>query len=405
MGANSDTPVDNEVDKPFAGTPLDVEKTEAELARQAEILSKELPEQYELLARVSEGGMGAIFKARNRHTDALYAIKILHPECSDNEEMHKRFILEAKVASALKHPNICQFHDFGITASGTSYLVMEWINGLNLQRKVMRDGPLSVEEALVIFRQIAAALEYAHSNKLVHRDLKPDNIMLSRGGPDRQTIVHIVDFGIAKQTPDEQSISRAKGLTQTGMIVGTPLYMSPEQARAMDVDQRSDVYSFGCLMYFALSGEPPFYGDSILDTMYAHVSKEVSPFDPKLKIPDALAMIVYKAMEKEPADRYQDMRTLGGDLRKVDRGITVEHRALARDRISTRNKLIKIGSFVVGFLIMYAISIAIQGLLGAVAPEPKVNQEQSPQKVPAQGQAQSNAPKKSAVVPHKSKKH
>jgi len=161
------------------------------------------------------------------------------------------------------------------------------------------------------------------------------------------------------------------------MIVGTPLYMSPEQARALDVDLRSDVYSFGCLMYFALSGEPPFFGDSILDTMYAHCSKEVSPFDAKLKVPEALAMIVYKAMEKDPADRYQDMRTLGGDLRKVDRGITVEHRALARDRVSTRNKIIKIGSFVIGFLIMYAISMAIQGLLGAVTPEAKQKQDQT----------------------------
>lgn len=337
---------------------------------QSASLAIELPPQYELIGRVSEGGMGAIFKARNVSTGALYAIKILHQEFNDNEEIHQRFFLEAKVASTLKHPNICQFHDFGITESGTAYLVMEWIDGINLQNKVMRDGPLSTSETVQIFQQAASALEHAHGKKLVHRDLKPDNIMLSRRR-DGQTVVHVVDFGIAKLTPDEQTISRSKGLTQTGMIVGTPLYMSPEQARAFNVDQRSDIYSFGCVMYFALSGSPPFYGESVLDTMYQHVSKEVPQFDSQLRVPESLSMIVYKAMEKEPADRYQDILTLAGDLRNVNRGITVEHRPLAKERLNSRKRVVRLAYFVLGFLIMYAVSIALQNLLSALTASPQ----------------------------------
>ena len=362
-------------------TPIDLEKPSALAAQpeggidldkqlsQSASLAIELPPQYELIGRVSEGGMGAIFKARNVQTGALYAIKILHQEFNDNEEIHQRFFLEAKVASTLKHPNICQFHDFGITESGTAYLVMEWIDGINLQNKVMRDGPLTTSETIQIFQQAASALEHAHGKKLVHRDLKPDNIMLSRRR-DGQTVVHVVDFGIAKLTPDEQTISRSKGLTQTGMIVGTPLYMSPEQARAFNVDQRSDIYSFGCVMYFALSGSPPFYGESVLDTMYQHVSKEVPLFDSKLKIPESMSMIVYKAMEKEPDDRYQDIVTLAGDLRKINRGITVEHRPLAKERQNSRKRVFRVAYFVLGFLIMYAVSIALQNLLSALTASP-----------------------------------
>lgn len=405
MGSYSDTPVDNLAKSENAPSSAG----EREMAKQLDILSRELPEQYEIIERVTEGGMGAIFKARNRHTGSVYAVKILHPDCDDNEEMHKRFFLEAKVASTLKHPNICQFQDFGVTESGTAYLVMEWISGINLCRKVMRDGPLPVEEALQIYIQIAAALEYAHENKLIHRDLKPENIMLSRRARDGQTQVHIVDFGIAKLAGDEQSISRSKGLTQTGMIVGTPLYMSPEQARALDVDQRSDIYSFGCLMYFGLSGEPPFEGDSILDTMYAHVSKEVAPFDAKLKIPEDLSMIVYKAMEKEPSDRYQNAHALGADLRKVHRGITVETKPLARERVNKRNNLMKGASFAVGLVLMYLLSIGLQSLFATIAKTARDNTQKienatpKPASVPARKPSaeQTNA----KPVGHKSKIH
>jgi serine/threonine-protein kinase len=354
--------------------------------RQLETLAQELPEQYELLDRVSEGGMGAIFKARNRYTNSPYAIKVLHQEFNNDEKIHKRFFLEAKVASSLNHPHICKFQDFGITASGTPYLVMEWINGISLQNKVSRDGPLLADEAVTIFMQIAAALEHAHANKLVHRDLKPDNIMLSRRNRDDHIIVHIVDFGIAKLTIDEQNASLSKGLTQTGMIVGTPLYMSPEQARAGDVDKRSDIYSMGCLMYFTLSGQPPFLGNSVLDTMYQHINKEVPRFNAKLEVPDNLGLIIYKAMEKAPQDRYQDMETLARDLRKLNRGITIEHAPLAKDRAKQRKQLMWSAYFIFGFLVMYALSIGIQNLLNSI------DKTASETATPVQAANQSTAP-------------
>jgi serine/threonine-protein kinase len=328
---------------------------------QSDLQDSDLPKQYELLGKIRTGGMGAIYKAQNRFTKQFYAIKVLHPEGANDPQTRQRFTIEAKAASSLKHPHICQVFDFGVTDSEMLYLVMEWIDGISLDQKVTRDGPLQDAEAIQIFLQVCAALAFAHNNNVVHRDLKPDNIMLSRDQKSGANNVHIVDFGIAKVIkPDSNSKPSLEGLTQSGTIVGTPSYMSPEQARAKVVDKRSDVYSLGCVMYFALSGRAPFLGDSYMDVLYQHVKEPPPIIDPALKVSPKLTLIMLKTMEKKPEDRYQSMDLLAGDLKKLAKGVGIRLKPLARDREKFRNNVLMFASFIVGFALIYAFGIWVQ---------------------------------------------
>jgi serine/threonine protein kinase len=315
-----------------------------------------IPEQYVVLVKVSEGGMGAIYRVKNRYTGALYAVKILKPEFAKNVVCRQRFVLEAKAASALNHPCICRVHDFGMMDE-TPYLVMEWIDGISLERKVFRDGPLPQAEALPIFQQVASALAHAHQHQVVHRDLKPDNIMLSRKNGDNA--VHLVDFGIAKLLSQED-YARKENLTATGTVMGTPLYMSPEQARGADVDVRCDIYSFGCVMYMALTGQPPFRGNSFIDTIYMHVNSPPPPIDPKLDIAADLKSIVLKAMEKDPANRYQTIEKLASDLSKRTKGVEIGLIHLNADKQRRKQQLVNVLYFIVAFAAIYSLSIALQ---------------------------------------------
>jgi serine/threonine protein kinase len=340
-----------------------------------------LPEQYEILGKISQGGMGAIFKAKNRYTGAFVAIKVLKAESSQNEKALARFAMEARSASSLNHPRVCQVRDFGLTTTKIPYLVMDWINGISLSKKVQADGPQSSTEALNIFQQICAGLEHAHAHKVVHRDLKPDNIMLTRDAEGR-TQVHIVDFGIAKllQKDDSGESGADHGntadvkereqevlnLTTTGTFVGTPLFMSPEQAKAsMNIDERSDIYSLGCLMYYVLCGEPPLVGNSAIETIAKHLHQTPADFPGRLKIPADLRAIVFKSMEKKPSDRYQKISDLASDLKKLTKGVTITRNPLVSEREKKRKKLIKVASFILGFGLMYAVSIGVQNLLDA----------------------------------------
>ena len=302
-----------------------------------DLLQNELPKQYTVLGQIKSGGMGAIYKVENRFTKVIYAVKVINPEGAKDASMRQRFIAEAKAASLLKHTNICQTYDFGVSENHVLYLVMEWLGGISLQQKISRDGPLSESEMTTVLQQIAAGLAHAHEHNVIHRDLKPDNIMLSRdqsGG----TVVHIVDFGVAKVI--SENTPSKDGLTKVGTLLGTPLYMSPEQANGDKVDARADLYSFGCLMYFALSGKPPFIGTSLLDTLYQHVHKAPPPLDASLKISSAMTSIMMKALEKKPDDRYQSMSHLLLDLNKLAKGQNVKHRLLARDRKKIRSGIV-----------------------------------------------------------------
>jgi eukaryotic-like serine/threonine-protein kinase len=324
-----------------------------------------LPEQYQLIGKVGEGGMGAIYKVKNRYTGAHFAVKVLNKECAEDEEMRQRFVGEAKSASSLKHPAICQVHDFGIV-KGVPYLVMDWIDGISLERKLRRDGPLEHSGAVHTFLQIAQALCLAHHNMVVHRDLKPENIMLTRGDSDGRTGVRIVDFGIAKVLNTEgDDVLKSQGLTKSGVVLGTPLYMSPEQALGKRVDQRSDIYSFGCVMYAVLSGVPPFVGETFVDTANKHISESPPAINQALGVPNDLKMIMLRAMEKRPEDRYQSMDEIITDLEKLTKGVALEKVTLAHQRLKQRKMIITILIFIAAFILMYVAGGFLQDLLSS----------------------------------------
>ena len=203
---------------------------------------------YEILSEVARGGMGTIYRAKHVDMDAVVAIKILKQDLIAKPEVVKRFLKEGKLISKLDHPGIIKIYDVGQQGK-LYYLIMEFVEGKNLQELVNEKGPLAPKLALDITRQAAAALDHAHQFGIVHRDIKPSNLILS----DNRK-VYVTDFGIARLLEEESS------LTRTGTLIGTPSHMSPEQCRGSTVDIRSDIYSLGATLYTLLSGRPPFQG-------------------------------------------------------------------------------------------------------------------------------------------------
>ncbi len=346
---------------------------------QIDPLLAELPEQYELMMKVREGGMGAIYRACNRYTGANFAIKILLPKYAADEDMRQRFITEAKAASALKHTGICQVRDFGITKSRMPFLVMDWLDGITLHERVVAQGPLTEREAIPIFIQIAAAIGSAHKAKVVHRDLKPEHVVLCKNEAHDASDVRIVDFGIAKLIHDESAPAPKEGLTMDGMVIGTPLYMSPQQIKGIKLDGATDIYSLGCLMYFAVSGVAPFEGDNYMDVMYKHVNNPPPPFPSRVKVSDDLTAVIFRAMEKELQDRYKNMDEVISELKKLSKGISVERKTLSHDRAKRKQKWITVACFVVGFIAMYLLSLLLQNAFDAA------DKKSQAAKVPAAG--------------------
>ncbi len=272
-------------------------------------LERALGRQYDVMRLLGRGGMGAVYLAREQALDRLVAIKILPPECAADPESRERFRREARTAAKLTHPNIVPLHAFG-DAEGMLYFVMGYVRGESLADRLRRDGKLPPEETRRIVREVADALDHAHRQGVVHRDIKPDNILLD----DETGRPMLTDFGVAK--------ARASGatLTGTGMVVGTPHYLSPEQASASrEVDGRSDLYSLGVVGYAMLAGRVPFEGESFQDLIVQHISREA----PSLALaapraPSDLAAALMKCLEKDPDRRWPDGRSLaaavGGEV-------------------------------------------------------------------------------------------
>jgi eukaryotic-like serine/threonine-protein kinase len=318
-----------------------------------------VPPQYLLLEQINQGGMGIIYRARHRYTGSMLAIKFLHGDQIGKQEALKRFHFEAKTAMALTHNNITRVHDFGINEDNIPFFVMDWIDGISLAKKIDCDGVLNIDEALSVTMQTAQALVYAHSQKIVHRDMKPENLMLVRDHTGC-TSVRILDFGIAKALagPDNQN------LTQTGAILGSPIYMSPEQGLGHSTDERSDVYSLACVLYYALLGHPPFMGTSSIETICKHINEPVPPLALEHKtFPEALQNIILKALEKNPADRYQSMNEFLQDLQLFKNGQTVPTRQLLSHRRSKQMILRVAILFVAGFGMTYLLVAAAQTLM------------------------------------------
>lgn len=275
-------------------------------------------ERYKILSLVGKGGMGSVYKAQHISLGKIQAIKVLKQSALENASALNRFDIEAKAASYLNHSNLVSVHDYGLTADGAPYLVMDFIEGVSLLDVLLRDGALNSALVIELFEQICDGLAYAHSQGVVHRDIKPSNIILTRtasGAPQ----IKIVDFGIAKLVSDEP-----RELTQTGEVFGSPMYMSPEQCQGQrELDGRSDIYSVACVMYEALTGMPPFTGANAIQTMYKQINESPSAMDGanrRLKIPQALENVVMHALEKKPSERHQSIADLKNDLALIKSG-------------------------------------------------------------------------------------
>ena len=272
-----------------------------------------LGDRYRIISRLGQGGMGSVYLAEHVTLGKRMAVKVLRPEFSRDEELLHRFQHEARAASQIGQENIVEVFDFGHTPEGEAYFVMEALDGESLARILHRDGPMAVSRALPIFLQICRALGAAHQRGIVQRDLKPENVFVLRR-TDGTDFVKVLDFGIAKGpgAPD------AKRLTRAGSIIGTPEYMSPEQASATSIDQRSDVYAFGVLAYETLTGRLPFDGDTPLATLMKHQSD--APLPPRRlrpELPPEVEEVVLRALVKRPEGRQQSMEELASDLARL----------------------------------------------------------------------------------------
>jgi serine/threonine protein kinase len=276
---------------------------------------KLLDNRYQVLSLIATGGMGSIYKAKQPALNKVVAIKMLKVQ-NRGDGAWARFQQEAKAASQLEHPNIIRVYDFGETADGQPFMVMDFVEGSNLQSLLKEEKTLPIEEGLNIFRQICAGMTHAHSKKVFHRDLKPGNIMLS-GLEGTNPQVRIVDFGIAKVMDGTEDL---QALTQTGEVFGSPLYMSPEQALGKKVDGRSDIYSLGCIMYETLSGTVPLVGATPFETLMKHMNdKPLNLRQAKRdgKFSDELVALVSKTLAKDPSKRFQSMEELQDALDTV----------------------------------------------------------------------------------------
>jgi serine/threonine protein kinase len=274
-------------------------------------------DRYRVVSRIGVGGMGAVYRAEHTMMRRDLAIKVLLPELGGKEEFARRFEREAESASRLAHPNIIAVTDFGRTSEGALFLAMEFLAGESLS-SVIRAGPMPRARALKIVRQMLRALEHAHAAGVVHRDLKPDNIMLVErdGQPD---VVKILDFGIAKVTEPVSGHSPAgTALTQAGVIFGTPEYLSPEQALGEVVDPRADMYAAGVILYEMIAGRKPFESEDkvkIISMHLAHAPPRIREVSPTADVPVALEQVILQALEKSRENRFA---TAGAFLQALD---------------------------------------------------------------------------------------
>jgi serine/threonine-protein kinase len=300
----------------------------------ADLVGQLVAAKYRVKRRIGEGGMGEVFLAEHQAIGKRVALKVLRSEHSQKDEVVARFLLEARSASRIQHANVVQVFDFGQLEDGRFYLALEFLEGIDLADELYRVKILDPARALRIGLQVCSGLGAAHASGVIHRDMKPENVFLTRGrgGSDD---VKIVDFGIAKMREISESIheipsgghgDRSRRLTKAGSIFGTPEYMAPEQATGTDIDHRADIYAVGILLYEMLSGKVPFESDSMVQTLTMQVSAPPPPmrkFNPRLSISPELESAVMKALEKAPAARFASMDDFAAALQATPEGTSI----------------------------------------------------------------------------------
>jgi len=292
---------------PFDGEPLITEKLSR--ARPDPLLGVTVDERYEVLAVIGEGGMGRVYRVRHRRLGRSFALKALRLELARELSLAERFIQEARAAAVVTHPNVVQINDFGTLHTGQPYFVMELLEGRTLARIIREEGPLDPLRCLTIARQIAEAISAAHAMGVIHRDLKPDNVILVRPSGSHAT-VKVLDFGLAK-------VAGSNRLTRPGVVFGTPQYMSPEQASGEPFDHRVDVYALGIIMFEMLTGHVPFEADTQMGILSKHLYQD-PPRLPELNLPvvaqPRLQEAIARCLAKRAEDRWSSMTELARRL-------------------------------------------------------------------------------------------
>jgi serine/threonine protein kinase len=296
---------------------------------------------YEILESLGKGGMGVVYKAHDRVLDDTVAIKLLRSDVAGGPEMARRFRSEIKLARKVRHRNVCGIHEYG-EEGGLRFIAMEFIEGVDLRHVLTRSGAPLPEEAFEISIQLAQGLHAIHEAGIIHRDLKTPNIMRDSKGH-----VRLMDFGIAKQAGETAGV----GVTALGMIVGTPEYMSPEQARGEKVDFRSDIYALGIVIFEIFTGQVPFRAETPIATIFMHI-QDAPPID-QASLPAPLMPVLHKALSKSPGDRYATaaelVRALSaarqqafpGGRAPLTREARLEEMLAEADRLASANRLVE----------------------------------------------------------------
>jgi eukaryotic-like serine/threonine-protein kinase len=297
--------------------PAEVEREKLPAGAKDPYIGTTFDHRYKIEQLLGEGGMGFVYLARHKVIDKKVAIKVLRADMAKDREILDRFLQEAKSASSIGNPHIVDISDFGDLPDGSTYFVMEYLEGQSLTQVMEAGARSSLERICHIGIQIADGLAAAHQRGIVHRDLKPDNIFVVHRGSDHD-FVKIVDFGIAKVAGSSNT-----KLTKAGQVFGTPHYMSPEQAAGAPVDHRADIYALGVILYEVMAGQLPFNADNFMGILTQHMYKAPVPIRalvPAPECPPSLEAVILKCLSKKPEGRYQSMEDLGADIERVKNG-------------------------------------------------------------------------------------
>jgi tRNA A-37 threonylcarbamoyl transferase component Bud32 len=346
-------------------------KQAQQTVRHDSLIGETVAGRYKILRKMGEGGMGAVYEAQHNVIGKHFALKVLLDKYAQKHDVVARLQQEARLASSIGHPSIVDVNDFGETADGRSFVVMEFLDGESLAQLIQQKAPLPPERVLPIIRQAADALGAAHQKDILHRDVKPENVFITRR--DGKDFVKVLDFGISKAMKKPEEEEDSPRLTQTGMVLGTPLYMSPEQARGeSELDQRIDIYALGVIMYEALSGETPFRGTNYLGIINQVLTQQATPLRqlrPDLPLSEALERVVMKMMHKDRNRRYAQMtevvadidRLLAGD-QNVGMPVMLPDESLRTRAVEPRERST---GFVAGGITLFVVVAAITAIVAA----------------------------------------
>ena len=300
-----------------------VSDSDASMLDPASAMADNLPERYEVLSVLGEGGTGAVFKVFDKILNQTFAVKMLRPHLIDDKKALGRFQEEARSAKNMTHVNLAAVYDYGVGKHGAPYLVMDYLEGKSLEKIIKEENGIAVPRAIDLFIQITEAIGHAHAKGLIHRDVKPSNIIIESNAQGVE-LVKLVDFGIAKSLLGANSMQR----TRTGDVIGSPPYMAPEQCEGTKLDVRADIYSLGCVMYETLCGHAPFTGKNAIQIILKHIKETPVPVSQactEQKVPDDLNYIVMRCLQKERWQRYQNIGELRADLERFKSHKPIKH--------------------------------------------------------------------------------